>query len=335
MQEIHSAIQALLPSRRKTTPSGWTAVNAPCCHHRGHTVDTRQRGGIILAPDGGFTFHCFNCNFKTGWRPGNLLSTNTRSLFRWLGMSTQEIQKLNFLAMRIQTTDTPTPAGIVFHLEPRTLPDQAKPLAEWMQSADSEQSAQIQQVVDYLTGRGMNLDWYNWHWSPISGYQDRVIIPFYNNRQIIGWTARKITEGRPKYLTSSQPGYVFNLDQQTQEYDRQFVVVVEGQMDAIAVDGVAIMTNEVNATQAARITALNRQVIVVPDRDRAGARILNAALTHGWAVSNPPWEKHIKDTADAVNHYGRLYTLTTILHYRDTNKIKIQLLKRQLERLNG
>jgi len=335
MQEIHSAIQALLPSRRKTTPSGWTAVNAPCCHHRGHTADTRQRGGIILASDGGFTFHCFNCNFKTGWRPGNLLSTNTRALFRWLGMSTQEIQKLNFLAMRIQTTDTPTTAGIIYHLEPRLLPGQARPLTEWLHRTDSEHSEQIQQVAAYLTGRGMNIDWYNWHWSPIPSYQDRVIIPFYNNGQIVGWTARKITEGRPKYLTSSQPGYVFNLDQQTQEYDRQYVIVVEGQMDAIAIDGVAIMTNEVNATQAARITALNRQVVVVPDRDRAGARMLNAALTHGWAISNPPWENHIKDTADAVNHYGRLYTITTILHYLDTNKIKIQLLKRQLERLNG
>jgi hypothetical protein len=250
-------------------------------------------------------------------------------------MNSQEIQKLNFLAMRIQTNEnTHIPAGIVFQLETRSLPDQSKPLIEWLQTNDTKLSTQAQQVASYLSGRGMNHVWYNWHWSPISGYQDRVIIPFYNNGQIVGHTARKITQGRPKYLTSSQPGYVFNIDQQTQEYDRQFVIVVEGQMDAIAVDGVAIMSNEVNATQAARINALNRQVIVVPDRDRAGSRMLNAALSYNWAVSNPPWESHIKDTADAVHHYGRLYTLTTILHYCNTNKIKIQLLKRQLEKLN-
>ena len=124
------------------------------------------------------------------------------------------------------------------------------------------------------------------------------------------------------------------MDRQTDHYDRHYIIVVEGQMDAIAIDGVAIMSNEVNATQAARISAVNRQVIVVPDRDRAGAKLITAALTHEWAVSLPSWGDDVKDAADAVKKYGRLYTLTTILHYRETNKIKIQLMKRQLERLD-
>jgi len=50
-------------------------------------------------------------------------------------------------------------------------------------------------------------------------------------------------------------------------------------------------------------------------------------------VSLPPWEDDIKDVADAVKRYGRVYTLTTILHYLETNKIKIQLLQKKLEAL--
>jgi DNA primase len=122
---------------------------------------------------------------------------------------------------------------------------------------------------------------------------------------------------------------VFNLDRQT--YDRQYVIVVEGQFDAIAVDGCAIMHNDPNDTQITRLNNLGREVVVVPDRDRAGAKLLKAAIKNGWSASSPPWEHDIKDVADAVNRYGRLYTLTTILKYRVSGEINLHLLKKKLE----
>jgi hypothetical protein len=59
--------------------------------------------------------------------------------------------------------------------------------------------------------------------------------------------------------------------------------------------------------------------------------MIAAALDNGWSVSMPPWGDGIKDVADAVKKYGRLYTLATILHYKETNQIKIQLLRKKLE----
>jgi DNA primase len=94
------------------------------------------------------------------------------------------------------------------------------------------------------------------------------------------------------------------------------------------------MTNEPNDLQVLRINNLGREVICVPDRDRAGAAMLNSAIKNNWSVSLPPWEDHIKDVADAVKYYGRLYVLTTILHYRMQGEIKIQLLKKKLLSLN-
>ena len=44
---VHETILAHLPAKRKTTPSGWTSFNAPCCVHNGTGADTRQRGGLI------------------------------------------------------------------------------------------------------------------------------------------------------------------------------------------------------------------------------------------------------------------------------------------------
>ena len=326
MHEIQAALLALLPPKRKLTTGGWTSFNAPCCHHRNEGRDDRARGGIKTDGDG-FVYHCFNCNFAAGWSPGKLLSKNAKDLFRWLGMPENEISKLNLATLKIRDDQPGYKKQVNFVLLERPLPDECKSITEWV--GEGCQDPDLVAVINYLLDRGMEYEWYNWHWSAAAGYRDRVIIPFYHDGKIVGYTGRKIKPGKPKYLTDSQSGYVFNLDSQTHE--RKFVVCAEGQFDAIAVDGVGIMTNEPNEAQCARLNALGKEIIVVPDRDKPGAKLVKAALDNGWSVSLPPWEDDIKDIADAVKKYGRIYTLFTILHYRETNKIKIELLKKKLE----
>ena len=328
MTEIQAALQALLPPNRKLTSGGWVSFNAVCCHNRGDRPDTKKRGGVLFT-DEGFTYHCFNCGFKAGWSPGKLLSANTKSLFKWLGMGDTDISRLGLITLKFKEDQPQTKRALNFTLEERPLPDGARLLKDWPGAGEDDDMVQ---VFEYLVSRGMDLDWYDWMWTPTPGYIDRLLIPFYQDGKVVGYTGRKIKEGNPKYLTDSQNGYVFNLDRQT--YNRSCVIVVEGQFDAIAVDGAAIMTNDPNETQCARLNALGKQIIVVPDRDRPGAKLIKAALDNGWAVSLPPWEDDVKDVADAVKRYGRLYTLTTILHYQETNKIKIQLLQKKLEALN-
>ena len=331
MNEIQAALQALLPPNRKLTSGGWISFNAVCCHNRGDRPDTKKRGGVLFT-DEGFTYHCFNCGFKAGWSPGKLLSANTKSLFKWCGMGDTDISKLGLVTLKFKEDQPQAKRALVFDLLEKSLPEGTLPVMEWINAAASPDIEEdLGKIVEYILGRGMELDWYNWMWSPTPGFKDRVIVPFYHDGKIVGYTGRKITDGKPKYLTDSQNGYVFNLDRQT--YDRSCVIVVEGQFDAIAVDGAAIMTNEPNETQCARLNAMGKQVIVVPDRDRPGAKLVKAALDNGWSVSLPPWEDDVKDVADAVRRYGRLYTLTTIMHYQETNKIKIQLLQKKLEAL--
>lgn len=261
---------------------------------------------------------------------GRLLSGNTRSLFKWLGLSDSDIGKLGMVAMRLKENIPKVTKTMNFTLEERPLPEDCLPIDQWITEGCQDQD--LLEVIEYLVDqRGVDWSWYTWYWSSSTGYRDRVIIPFYQNGKIVGWTGRKIRAGKPKYLTDTQPGYVFNLDRQT--HDRSYVIVVEGQFDAIAIDGVAVMRNDINDTQAARITALGKEVIVVPDRDRPGANLIKSALANKWSVSMPPWEDDIKDVADAVKRYGRLYTLYSILHYRESNELKIQLLKKKLENI--
>ena len=278
-----------------------------------------------------FSYHCYNCNFKAGWSPGKLLSKNTKNLFNWLGMPDSEIQKLSLEALREHEDQPTVKKQFSFELEERPLPDNCKTVEEWVR--EGCQKSELIAVINYILDRGMNYDWYDWMWTDENGYMDRVIIPFYQDNKIVGWTGRKITEGKPKYLTTVQPGYVFNLTAQNK--NKKYVIVTEGQFDAIAIDGCAIGHNDPNETQIMRLNALGKEVIVVPDRDKPGAQLLKSAIANGWSASLPPWGDDIKDVADAVKKYGRLYTLTAILHYRDTNQIKIQLLKKKLENIDG
>jgi hypothetical protein len=287
----------------------------------------------MTSPDGGWSYHCFNCNFKAGWTPGKLLSKNTKTLFKWLGMNDTDLGKLNLIALKIKDDQPVSKKPLNIELLEKSLPEGTLSVMEWISASDVQDIAEdLGKIVEYILGRGMELDWYNWMWSPAPGYVDRVIIPFYHNGKIVGYTGRKITDGKPKYLTDAQPGYVFNLDQQTN--DRAYVIVVEGQFDAIAIDGCAIMHNEPNDSQILRLNTLGREVIIVPDRDRAGAKILNSALKNNWSVSLPPWGDDVKDVADAVKKFGRLYVLATILHYKIAGEIKINLLKKKLEGLD-
>ena len=329
MNLIQAAVQTILPPKRKATPSGWISFNAPCCIHNGEKQDKRQRGGMLFNNDG-FQYHCFNCNFKAGWSPGKLLSKNTKSILSWLGLPEIEIQKLGLEDLKNKEDMPKVEKPIILDLIEKPLPDECKSINAWVN--EGCQDPDLVAVIDYLLDRGMNYEWYDWHWSATPGFRDRVIIPFYNEGKIVGYTGRKIKDGKPKYLTDAQPGYVFNIDRQTDS--REFVIGVEGQFDAIAIDGVAFMHNEPNQTQCTRLNVLGKEVIIVPDKDKPGAVMLKAAIANNWSVSLPPWADDIKDVADAVKRYGRLYVLTTIIHYRVHGEIKINLLKKKLESIN-
>lgn len=325
MNLIQATLRAALPAKRKITPTGWESFNAPCCHHRGENRDTRKRGGVIFKADG-FTYHCFNCKFKAGWMPGHVLSKNTRSLMLWLGIPDVEVQKLALDAIKHRDELSKVDHVLDFSLVTKALPDNTKTFAELAEEGCTD--PEFVSVVEYVLSRNFGLDWYPWMWSSENGYRDRVIIPYYYEDQVVGWTARKITDGNPKYLASSQPSYVFNLDRQSS--DREFVILVEGPMDAIPIDGIAALSNEINETQIARINSLGCEVILVPDCDKPGTKLIDVAIEQGWSASLPDWGDDVKDVAKAAEKYGRVYTLTTILKYREQGQIKLTMMKKRI-----
>jgi len=327
MSIVFDTVNLHLPAKRKSTPSGWTKFNAVCCQHNGHSADTRARGGLITNMDGGVSYHCFNCGFKASWQPGRNLSKGMRRLMQWLNVSDALINQVALDVMRENEGLVTAQRSIElpkFNTVP--LPDDAIHIAHCEEQGYAE-NPYLHRVIDYMQQRNFYLEDYDFCWSPSLGYRDRLIVPFYNQGCVVGWTARKITDGKPKYISEQQPGYVFNLDAQND--DRIYTIVVEGPLDAVHISGVALMGSEIKDQQALQINRLGREVILVPDRDRAGSKLVEPALELGWSVSMPEWPEGIKDVGDAVQRYGRLYALYMIVSSAENSSLKTKLRARQ------
>ena len=325
MSIVKETLLQFAPIKRKQTPSGWISFNAPCCHHNGTSADTRGRGGLIGNTDGGISYHCFNCGYKASWQPGRNLSYKMKNLMKWFNAPDDVITKLALDVMKLNEGETdnfytvqlPTFVDV-------ELPQDAKPIKD----IENDIPTHLIDVLKYMKERNLYLDDYNFYWSPSLGYRDRLIIPFYYNKKIVGFTARTfLPNKRPKYLSNQQPGYVFNFDEQRPE--KIFVIVCEGPIDAIHVEGVAVLGSEIKDQQVAMINSLNKQVIVVPDKDKAGSKMIETALEQGWSVSMPDWGKDINDIGDCVNQHGKLYTLYSIVNNSESSKLKIQLREKQ------
>lgn len=326
-------ILTYLPSRRKSTSSGWISFNAPCCTHNGESADRRQRGGI-KASDQGWSYHCFNCRFTASFIRGRTLSFKARRFLTWLGVPQEEIERINLDSLRerdgldlVRDRMRVMERLADIEFEERELP--------WAELITQEH----QQHWQYLRDRCMPTDYpfmIEIHTPNQQSFENGVrhvgrqgiLIPFTHHGQIVGHTTRFLDDRRPKYIHDIQSGYVFGVD--LQKPDWQHALVVEGVFDALSINALAVLHAKISENQARLIRGLGRDITVVPDQDQSGLALVYRALELGWAVSMPEWPSDVKDVNDAVKRYGRLATLITIMQARETSRIKIELKRRQL-----
>ena len=307
-----------LPAKRKQTASGWISVNAPCCVHKGETADRRQRGGIKPGADGSWSWHCFNCGFTASFVVGRTLTFKARRLLEWMNVPAEEIERINLESLRHRNmegllSDRQRVANQLqsIEFEDRDLPADTMPLSEAAQA--------------YLQRRNMPADYpFLYKTMPRPG----VVIPFTYDSQVVGHATRFLDDRNPRYINDTPSGYVFGTD--LQHADWRYVIVVEGVFDALSVGGLAVLHADINDAQVRLIRSLDKEVIVVPDQDSAGMKLVDRAVELGWSVSMPEWPADVKDVNDAVIKYGKLIALITILQARESSKIKIELRKKQL-----
>ena len=319
--------------KTKLTPSGWESGNGPCCINNGESKpDTRKRAGFKTDVSGTISYSCFNCGFKASHKLGSKVNKKMRQLLVWLGASNQDIQKLNLTLLKyIGSSQSSYEKPVEIKFEAVSLPEGSKLLKDWAVELYNNgiDNQNFNDVTDYIYSRGFDPFDNEFYWcnSDKSRLNRRVIIPFHHMNQLVGYTGRLVEGGPLKYYSKQHSDYVFNLDKQV--YTNKFVLVCEGVIDALSLNGVALLRNECSAAQVEQINRLNKRVIIVPDNDKAGDKLIDVALENGWGVSFPDWEADIKDINDAVCRYGRLFTLKSILDKTEDNVLKIKLLRKK------
>ena len=123
---------------------------------------------------------------------------------------------------------------------------------------------------------------------------------------------------------------MFNFDKQRE--DQRYIFVTEGPFDALSIGGVAVLTNDIADQQIRIINSLGAEVIVIPDQDLAGINLIKRAMEYGWSVAFPTWEDHVKDCADAVVNYGRLFVIVDAIKTAQQGEIKITMALKSLEK---
>jgi hypothetical protein len=309
-------VVSFLPTKRKSTSSGWISFNAPCCQHNGENSDRRQRGGLKPGTDGSWSFHCFNCGYTASFVLGRNLTFKARKLLQWLNVPGEEIERINLESLKHKSiagllTERKEPVDSAVKFEERDLP------------ADVEQLPD--HAVEYLQSRSISLD-YPFLYKATS--RPGIVIPFTYNNEIVGSTIRFLDDRKPKYLNDMQSGYVFGTDLQQASW--QYVLVMEGIFDALSINGLAVLHADVNDAQVRLIRSLGREIVVVPDQDEAGMKLVDRAIELGWSVSIPEWPNGVKDVNDAVIQLGRVGCLLTILNAKEISRIKIEMRKKQL-----
>jgi hypothetical protein len=238
------------------------------------------------------------------------------------------IGQLRLEALRLDNNSTAEIRTVIPKFDTRAMPMDAisfEELNTFLKLPDGDYAVptKFTEAFAYLIDRKIDPFAYPFYWANRTGFNTRIIIPFLYKGDIVGWTARAINDAQPKYLSEQQPGYVFNLDSQND--DREFVIVCEGPFDALSIDSCALLGAEIKDSQHWLLRQLGKEIVLVPDRDAAGKATLEQALALEWSVSMPDWPDGIKDVNDAVIKLGRLATMWLIVSAKESNNLKIQL----------
>ena len=290
-----------------------------------------MRGNMLILPDGHIAYNCYNCGFKTVFDNVNI-SRNFENLMDWMGIPAEDTRKVKLEVLQNKlagVTALPTHDDLDFlrDFKEVQLPEGARPIEAIME--DDEISDKFAGCMDYLFSRGDAVaQGWDYHWTPSTKWNldQRIIIPFYYRDKIVGWTARYAgtpPSGTPRYYNSDlQTGYLFNCDA-IAKGNRKYIILVEGPFDAVAVDGVAALGSKLSKQQLNWLSSTDREIILLPDRQKNNQGLIDIALEQRWSVSFPDWEDDVKDAADASCRYGKLFTLRTIIDSKTDSALQI------------
>lgn len=143
----------------------------------------------------------------------------------------------------------------------------------------------------------------------------RLVIPYFKNGKMIYYQARDITgKSKLKYISPNIPksNIIFNIDELYRVTDAP-LYVTEGAQDAIHLNGVATMGNELSTQQEALLQKSKRRKILVPDFKGDSNELIDRFVENEWSVAFPTYRYKHKDVSAAIVDYGRLFVVYDIV----------------------
>jgi len=172
--------------------------NCPACVHQnaGHRPDKTWRGGATIMPGNRFVYHCFNCNFTTGWTPGGLFSPKVADLMGWCGISAEIIRDIRFLANEMRYRALNGPPKVL-------LPDGLMSCREWADANCTD--SRFLEIATFLQSYDPPKDLNDYHWTPddhgmaLDGY---VIVVEGEEDYPTGWKAIPLLDMSQPFRTN-------------------------------------------------------------------------------------------------------------------------------------
>lgn len=304
--------------------TGWYPILCKVCSDHGKKG---ARGGFRF-DDNKTAYHCFNCGHSTVFDPDTHKNMPEKmvQVLKAFNVPDDEWKAVLFANLNKRDKDGEAKPHIknstIVSVEPAVipLPSHFYPLAE---ASPNDQWAQL--ACAYLdTDRGVDPKSYNFllaaHIDIPNGDPDvnrwfkRVIIPIYKEKQLIFYVGRDLTgKHQQKYLSPSysKEKVLFGFDELFRQTEEP-LYIVEGWFDAFAINGVAILGNEISEAHATWLNRSQRRKIYIPDRLGDGWVAAERALELGWDVSTPEIGD-CKDISDAVMKYGKMYVVKSIV----------------------
>lgn len=324
MHEILEYIYDLLPANKRHRNNGWEYFCGECCSET-ELPDRKFRANVKFEEDS-FVYNCFNCHYRTGFTLGQYLSKKCEHLLKLYGASYEQIKTLKQMIKEYneKNGDGTTQEKVIYR--PRTIreiPSMYESINESIKNKVN--SPTLTKVLNYITLRNPRLlEWADLMWAE---GQDNFLIPCYEFGEVVGYTLRSLNDySRNKYIHFTPEGYIHNFD--TLFKEREYNIICEGDLDAMAIDGLGILSSEITSERLKRLLSYNngQELIICPDRDKAGSKLVKQVIEENlpFSVSFPNWERGIKDVEEAVRKYGRLYVVYNILMNKEKDKQKIK-----------
>jgi len=299
----------MLPS----TPSakGWYSVKCQVCN------DYKIRGGFKFT-NSVTSYHCFNCGIKPSYDDERrFLSDEMVKVLHGFGIPNNEIDAIRFKTLGYKYDKKDKTSNLVQNpiIEIPLLPHFYKLIDD-----DNDMWSVI--AREYLQlDRGINYKDYPFYLSKGNTTKiekqwfGRLIIPYYRKNTLIYYQGRDLVGTRKlRYrnaILKDDSVILYGYDE-LYKATTDPLFIVEGFFDAILIDGVAIMGNELSKQKLEVINQSSREKIYIPDLFGNGAAPALSAIAAGWSISIPDIGS-CKDINEAVTRFGKLYVIKSIM----------------------